>query len=331
MTVWPEPPPLTGRLVTLELLTAHHAELLLPSASDPEVWRWKLTPRPDTVEQLRAIITDALLVGPDGVPRQSFLVSRLTDRAAIGSTTLYDLNPTHRCVENGETWLARSCWGQGYNTDMKQVILRYCFEALGMARVAWRVDHLNTRSQNALRRLGVVYEGTFRSHRQRPDGSRRDSVYFSLLADEWPQASRHIEQLLDQVTPRPHPANEQTAPLDVARAYHDAWEDRSYEKAWALLDPALTVDVPINSYASKADFIEAARWTREAATSVTRPAEFGADQQAVLIYDMSLPVGTLRIAECFRVENGRITAITHIHDTAGLRNPTAAHTPNSQR
>jgi N-acetyltransferase len=330
VTVWPEPPPLTGRLVTLEPLTPDHGALLLPSASDPEVWRWKLTPRPDTVEQVQAIIAGALLVGPDGVPRQSFLVRRLTDRAAIGSTTLYDLNPTHRCVENGETWLDRSCWGQGYNTDMKQVILQYCFEVLGMARVAWRVDHLNIRSQNALRRLGAVYEGTFRSHRERPDGSRRDSVYFSLLAEEWQRASQHIGLLLDQVAPPPHAASEQTA-LDVARAYHDAWEDRSYETAWALLDATLTVDVPINSYASKADFIEAARWTREAATSVTRPAEFGAEQQAVLIYDMSLPVGTLRIAECFRVENGRITAITYIHDTAALRDPAAAHTPAGQR
>jgi RimJ/RimL family protein N-acetyltransferase len=199
---WPDPPELTGRLVGLEQLSVDHAELLLASASDPEVWRWKLHPRPETVDDLRAVIRDALLVGPDGVPRQSFLVRRRADGAAIGSTTLYDLSMAHRCVEMGETWFDRSCWGQGYNEDTKHLLLGYCFETLGMARVAWRVDHLNFRSQAALRRLGFVYEGTLRSHRQRPDGSRRDSLYFSLLAEEWPGNSRHLQELIEQRAPR---------------------------------------------------------------------------------------------------------------------------------
>jgi hypothetical protein len=66
-----------------------------------------------------AIITDALLASPDWAPRMSFLARRITDGAAIGSKTLYDLSMAYRCVENGETWLSRPCWRQGFNEDMK--------------------------------------------------------------------------------------------------------------------------------------------------------------------------------------------------------------------
>jgi RimJ/RimL family protein N-acetyltransferase len=187
---------LLGSLTVLEPLDIEHAEGLLPSASDPEVWRWKLAPRPTTVDEMRHIIIGSLLIGPDGVPRRPFVIRRRSDNAVIGSSTLYDLSLAHRCVEMGETWLDRSCWGQGYNEDAKHSLLTYCFGTLDVCRVAWRVDHLNLRSHAALRRLGFVYEGTLRSHRQRPDGSRRDSLYFSLLTEEWPANAAHLQQLI---------------------------------------------------------------------------------------------------------------------------------------
>jgi RimJ/RimL family protein N-acetyltransferase len=193
---WPTTPTLRGQLLSLEPVMLEHAAELLPTACDPEVWRWKLTPMPTTVSEMESIITGALLASPDGIPRMSFVARRLSDGAVIGSTTLYDLSVAHRCVENGETWLARSCWGQGFNEDMKYIVLEQCFETWGMARVAWRADHLNTRSKNALRRCGFVYEGTLRSHRQRPDGTRRDSVYFSALAEEWPATAAHLLDLI---------------------------------------------------------------------------------------------------------------------------------------
>ena len=109
------------------------------------------------------------------------------------------------------------------------------------------------------------------------------------------------------------------AALAVARAYHDAWQRRDYQAAWQLLSDDLTVDVPVNSYASKAAFAEAAQRTREMTAAVSPIAEFGDDGHAVLLYDMTLPIGDLRIAEYFSVGDGRITRITHIHDTAALR------------
>jgi len=107
--------------------------------------------------------------------------------------------------------------------------------------------------------------------------------------------------------------------LAVARAYHDAWRRRDYQAAWQLLSDGLTDDVPINSYDSKAAFAAAAQRTREMAAAVTPIAEFGTDGEAVLLYDLTLPIGDLRIAEYVAVRGGRITKITHIHDTAALR------------
>jgi hypothetical protein len=113
--------------------------------------------------------------------------------------------------------------------------------------------------------------------------------------------------------------------LTVARAYHEAWRCRDYQAAWRFLGEDLAVDVPINSYDSKEEFAEAARRTREMAAAVTPIAEFGNEGEAVLIYDMALPIGDLRIAEYFGMSDGRITQITHIHDTAALRAAGAGH------
>jgi hypothetical protein len=108
--------------------------------------------------------------------------------------------------------------------------------------------------------------------------------------------------------------------LQVAREYHRAWERRDFEFAERLLSDDLAIDVPINRYDSKAAFMEAAVMTREMASGVTSFADFGGEHDAVLLYDMELPIGSLRVAEYFGVsERGLINRIVHVHDTAALR------------
>src|SRR3954451_12492876 len=82
--------------------------------------------------------------------------------------------------------------------------MTHAFEDLGMGRVMWKTDHLNTRSQQAISRLGAVREGVWRRHRLRSDGvTWRDSVFFSMLADEWPDAStRRRARLARHACPR---------------------------------------------------------------------------------------------------------------------------------
>jgi N-acetyltransferase len=192
-------PTLTGRLVVLEALGSNHAAGLLASVTSDEVWAWKPVPKPTTVEAMGALIAD-VMIGPAG-GRHPLMVVRRVDGLVIGSTTLHTLDLKHRSAEIGWTWLDRRCWGQGYNEDMKHVLLEYCFGPLGLHRVQWTVDGANFRSQRAVERLGFVKEGTLRSHRVRVDNSRADTVVYSLLAEEWPAAAVRLKELIDERAP----------------------------------------------------------------------------------------------------------------------------------
>ena len=139
-------------------------------------------PRPETVDQLRRMLGEMIAVST----RRCFAVQRGDDGAVIGSTSLYDLDLVEGRAEIGATWFDRSCWGGPYNVESKLLLLGHAFDDLRLARLALRTDNLNVRSQEALARLGLVYEGTLRSHMRRQDGSRRDSLYYSVLVDEWP-------------------------------------------------------------------------------------------------------------------------------------------------
>lgn len=107
--------------------------------------------------------------------------------------------------------------------------------------------------------------------------------------------------------------------LTVARAYHQAWTTRNFEDAAQRLADALVVEVPINAYSSKADFLSAVEATRGMASRVDVLAEFGNASEALLLYDMQLPITDLRVAEHFIVSGGQITRICQVHDTAALR------------
>lgn len=144
--------------------------------------------RPENASQVRAML-GAMIADP---ARRCFAVRRCGDDAVIGSTSLYDLDPAESRAEVGATWFDRSCWGGPYNAESKLLLFGHAFDDLGLARLALRTDNLNVRSQQALVRLGLVHEGTLRSHMRRQDGTRRDSLYYSLLADEWPAVRERL-------------------------------------------------------------------------------------------------------------------------------------------
>ncbi|MEU3980467.1 GNAT family protein [Streptomyces sp. NPDC026672] len=173
---------LVGGEIRLVPLSTDHAEALFPAASDPEVWRWMPRPRPESMTQMRTMLS-RMIADPG---RLCFAVRRHRDDAVIGSTSLYDIDLDESRAEVGATWFDRSCWGGPYNAESKLLLFGHAFDDLHITRLALRTDNLNVRSQHALIRLGLVHEGTLRSHMRRQDGTRRDSLYYSLLADEWP-------------------------------------------------------------------------------------------------------------------------------------------------
>ncbi|MGW5397328.1 GNAT family N-acetyltransferase [Streptomyces sp. NPDC003952] len=184
----PSPVVLTGRHVRLEPLTRSHLpDLYEAGGRDEEVWRWQGGPAPQSQEEMGATLDTVL--GGEYLP---FAVIHLASGKAVGWTTYLDISPEHERLEIGWTWYGRAYWRSAVNTESKLLLLTHAFEDLGMGRVQLKTDHLNTRSQAAIARLGAQREGVLRRHRRRPDGTWRDSVYFSLLADEWPQAKARL-------------------------------------------------------------------------------------------------------------------------------------------
>ncbi|MFD4659956.1 GNAT family N-acetyltransferase [Kitasatospora sp. NPDC058444] len=192
----PSPVVLTGRHIRLEPLERRHlTDLWTAIGSDPEVWRWTMASAPGSEEECGAIL-DARIAEAAAGESVNFAAVDLASGRAVGVTGYHDFSARDESVEIGGTWYARSVWRSAVNTEAKLLLLRHAFEDLGMGRVFWKTDARNERSRAAVLRLGAQYEGTLRRHRLRPDGSWRDSVYFSMLADEWPAAGARLAERL---------------------------------------------------------------------------------------------------------------------------------------
>lgn len=195
MTTLLTPVTLAGRRVRLEPLAPGHADDLLVAAAAPEIWQhlaWGSLAAP---EKLAAWIQGRLAEAAHGLILP-FAIVDLDRGRAIGSTSYLDIALRDRRVEIGSTWLSRDSWRTAVNTECKYLLLRHGFETLALERVQLKTDIRNERSQAAIARLGAVREGVLRRHMVRADGSQRDSVMFSIIAEEWPAVKARLETAL---------------------------------------------------------------------------------------------------------------------------------------
>jgi RimJ/RimL family protein N-acetyltransferase len=191
---------LDGRHVRLEPLTLEHLGGLAAVGLDPELWRLTTT-RISDLADLERYVAVALAEQRAGTSLPFATVWRRTGEV-IGSTRFANAVPSHRRVEIGWTWLGRQWQRTGANTEAKYLMLCHAFEVWGCLRVELKTSVLNQRSRTAILRLGATEEGVLRCHMINDDGSRRDSVYYSIIADEWPDTKRHLEGLLTAHEPR---------------------------------------------------------------------------------------------------------------------------------
>lgn len=183
----PEPTTLSGYGVTLAPLSLDHAPALFDAfAGDADTWRWLWTALPRSVDDMAAVVRGVL----DQVRAGSQVGFCVVDeaRGPVGMTSYLDISAADSRLEIGGTWYARSVWKSHVNPASKLLLLTNAFDELGAERVALKTDHMNTRSQSAIARLGAAREGVLRHHMRRPDGTWRDTVYFSILREEWPAA-----------------------------------------------------------------------------------------------------------------------------------------------
>ncbi|SOD74134.1 RimJ/RimL family protein N-acetyltransferase [Jatrophihabitans sp. GAS493] len=196
---WYAQPILTGRLVRLRPMVAEDAsgyfEASRADGAGSEVFRWlALTPPPD-VETAEVQILAALAARARG-ERFAYAQLDAVSGEFIGTTSYYEVDPDRRALGVGHTWLTRTRWRRGHNTESKLLMLSHAFTRLEAARVVFHTDIFNTRSQAAIERLGAVKEGVIRKHRIRLDGSWRDSVQYSITDDDWPQVQAKLTDAL---------------------------------------------------------------------------------------------------------------------------------------
>lgn len=192
---WHEPAPMAGPLVSLEPLSLDHVDELYGATRDPDVWTWLSSPQPASRHDLARIVGAALQHPDDRVAWAQ--IDTATGRA-VGTTSFYWINPQHRSLAIGHTFLGKDWWGSGINAEAKLFLLRRAFETLGARRVLFRADSRNVRSQEAIERLGATREGVFRQDRVRPDGSSRDTVQFAILDGDWPAVRSRLLSRLEQ-------------------------------------------------------------------------------------------------------------------------------------
>ena len=179
------PVTLEGRYVHLEPLSLRHEELLIAAASDGELWKSTVTIVPSAPAKMIDYIQAALAGQAQG--RELPFLIRKTSGEVVGTTRFYEIRPADRCAAIGYTWLAKSAQRTAINTEAKLLLLTHAFERWQCIRVELITDVLNEQSRAAILRLGAKQEGILRRHMIMPDGRIRDSVIFSIIAEEWPE------------------------------------------------------------------------------------------------------------------------------------------------
>ena len=197
--VFAPPTQLTGWGVRLAPLTMEHTAGLQAAAADGELWNLRITWVP-ALDEATAYIQKALDMQTQGT-RCPFVVLDAESGKVLGTTSFHDIVPGAQRVEIGYTWYAASVQRSHVNTAAKLLLMQHAFETLGCAVVGWRTDILNTRSQQAIERLGARKDGVIRHHTQRWDGTVRDTVMYSMLAAEWPAAKQRLLEKLKQLAP----------------------------------------------------------------------------------------------------------------------------------
>jgi N-acetyltransferase len=187
------PVTLQGKLVRLDPLSLDHVPGLASVGLDPELWCW-IPQSVKSEDEMRAYVLRALDEQQRGVSLP-FAIVALADGQTIGCTRYMNIESAHKRLEIGSTWLTPSQQRGGANTECKLLLLTHAFETLGANRVELKTDFLNQKSRNAIERIGAKQEGVFRRHVITESGRVRDTVYFSIIDSEWPEAKARLEAM----------------------------------------------------------------------------------------------------------------------------------------
>mgnify|MGYP000043342731 CR=1 FL=1 len=186
----PKPVTLEDHGVRLEPLATSHVDGLIAAAADGKLWELWYTSVP-AASQTPTYVADALAGQQEG-HMLPWAVRDLSSNTIVGSTRYHDIIRNADRVEIGYTWYSASRQRSHVNSACKLLLLSHAFDTLGCQVVGLRTDNFNFRSQRAIEALGAKKDGVLRHHHARPDGTVRDSVMYSILANEWRDVRRNL-------------------------------------------------------------------------------------------------------------------------------------------
>ena len=191
---------LQGKYVRLEPLSINHTkDLWKYTGNDVELWKWVLVKfaLPTNESELSVLIEKLIDEAKDG-SREPWAVIDLRSNECVGSTSYLDLKTERKTMEIGSTFYGASARRTPINTETKLLLLTEAFDKRGYERVQLKADNLNERSLIAIERIGAKKEGVLRNHFMRRDGSRRDTVMYSIIRSEWPEIASDLQSKLNR-------------------------------------------------------------------------------------------------------------------------------------
>jgi N-acetyltransferase len=183
--------------VRLEPLAESHRDRLREAAmADPDTWRW--WPR-----DMVGAGWDAQFdwqCGEQAAGRWMLHAVVAPGGEAIGQSCYLGIRPEHSGVEVGGTWYSPAARGTAINPAAKLLLLGHAFSC-GAERVELKTDALNAASRAAMAKMGATFEGIHRRHMRRPsgiwgDGGWRDTAWYSVIREDWPQVRAGLEARL---------------------------------------------------------------------------------------------------------------------------------------
>jgi RimJ/RimL family protein N-acetyltransferase len=179
-----QPVTLEGAHVRLEPMRESHADGLVAAGCGHGLFRF-FPFSLEGEEAMRGYVKGNAAAGLSGLVLPFVTIDRKASRV-VGATSFLAIDAPNKKLEIGATWITPSHQRSPVNTEAKLLQLTHCFEALGCNRVEFKTDERNLKSRTALARIGAKEEGRFRAHYVMPDGHLRTSVWFSVIAPEWP-------------------------------------------------------------------------------------------------------------------------------------------------
>ncbi len=197
--------PIVGEFVRLEPLRPDHLPALFVAIGHPIIFAGGFGGGPAGYSETEAGFiawAERYFQWEGGNPYAIFVVGGPHDDQLVGVSTLGDFEPEHESAHLGWTAYDPRVWGTAVNAETKLLLFGLAFDS-GFGRVKIQADAMNTRSRAAIEGIGATFEGILRRHRQRADGSWRDTVLSSVIVDEWPTVRAGLERRLQRHAGRP--------------------------------------------------------------------------------------------------------------------------------